>query len=51
MATTIKATPTLKGKESERFNATISASKSNKVSKAKKDRIFALVSKIMAKKA
>ncbi|WP_198033441.1 hypothetical protein [Flavobacterium commune] len=50
MATSIKITPTVKGKESERFNAVISTSKTNKISEAKKAKIFALVTKIMAKK-
>lgn len=49
MATTIKITPVVKGKESERFNAAISASKTNKVSEEKKAKIFSLVSKVMAK--
>ncbi|MBS7256235.1 hypothetical protein [Flavobacterium branchiicola] len=51
MATTIKVTPTVKGKESERFNAAISNSKTNKISEEKKDKIFSLVNKIMSKKA
>jgi len=51
MATTIKTTPTIKGKESKRFNAVISASKTNKVSESKKDKMFALVGRVMAKKA
>ncbi|UUF15282.1 MULTISPECIES: hypothetical protein [Flavobacterium] len=51
MATTIKITPVVKGKESERFNAAISTSKTNKISEEKKAEIFSLVSKVMAKKA
>lgn len=51
MATTIKITPTVKGKESEKFNAVISTSKTNKISEAKKAKMFALVGKVMAKKA
>lgn len=51
MATILNITPTLKGKESKKFNAVISKSKVNKVSEAKKQKIFALVGKIMAKKA
>ncbi|WP_406844691.1 hypothetical protein [Flavobacterium soyae] len=51
MATTIKITPVLKGKESERFNAAISTSKTNKISEEKKAKIFSLVSKVMAKTA
>lgn len=51
MATTIKVTPVVKGKESERFNATISASKTNKISEEKKAKIFSLVNKVMAKKS
>lgn len=51
MATTIKITPAVKGKESERFNAVISTSKTNKISEVKKARMFALVGKVMAKKA
>lgn len=51
MATTIKVTPILKGKESERFNKSITSVKSHKISEAKKSKIFALVGKIMAKKA
>ena len=51
MATTIKITPAVKGKESERFNAVIATSKTNKISEVKKDKMFALVGKVMAKKA
>ncbi|WJS95514.1 hypothetical protein NYQ10_03460 [Flavobacterium johnsoniae] len=51
MATTIKITPVVKGKESKRFNAAISTSKTNKISEEKKARIFSLVSKVMSKKA
>ena len=51
MATTINITPVVKGKESEKFNAIISTSRINKISDVKKDKIFALVGKIMAKKA
>jgi len=51
MATTIKITPAVKGKESKRFNAVISTSKTNKISEAKKTKMFALVGKILAKKA
>lgn len=50
MATTIKITPLVKGKESERFNAAISASKTNKISEEKKAKIFSLVNKVMEKK-
>lgn len=50
MSTTIKITPVVKGIESKRFNANISASKTNKVSEEKKAKIFSLVSKIMEKK-
>ncbi|GEC77662.1 hypothetical protein [Flavobacterium aquatile] len=51
MATTIKITPVVKGKESKKFNAVISTSKTNKISEAKKDKIFTLVGKVLAKKA
>ncbi|MES2616799.1 MAG: hypothetical protein V4613_02915 [Bacteroidota bacterium] len=51
MATTINITPSVQGKESERFNAVISKSKTNKISDSKKSKIFALVGKVMAKKA
>lgn len=51
MATTIKSTPVVKGKESERFNAVLSTSKINKISEDKKDKMFALVNKVLAKKA
>ena len=51
MATIIKITPVVKGIESKRFNAVISSSKTNKISEAKKTKMFALVSKVMAKKA
>lgn len=51
MATTIKITPVVKGKESKRFNTVISTSKTNKVSEEKKSKIFALVGKVLAKKA
>ena len=51
MATILNITPVLKGKESKKFNAVISKSKANKISEAKKEKMFALVSKIMAKKA
>ncbi|RKR10517.1 hypothetical protein C8C83_2194 [Flavobacterium sp. 90] len=50
MATTIKITPVVKGKESERFNAAISKSKTNKISEEKKAQMFSLVSKVLAKK-
>lgn len=51
MATTIKITPVVKGKESEKFNAAIATSKTNKISEEKKEKIFSLVSKVMARKA
>lgn len=51
MATIIKITPVVRGKESKKFNAIISKSKTNKISEVKKDRMFALVGKVMAKKA
>jgi hypothetical protein len=49
MKTTIKITPLLKGKESERFNTTIATSKTNKISEEKKTKISSLVDKVMAK--
>lgn len=49
MATTIKITPIVKGKESERFNAAINTSKTNKISEEKKAKIFSLVNKVLAK--
>ena len=49
MATTLNITPAVKGKESKRFNAVISKSRVNKVSDVKKNKIFALVGKVMAK--
>lgn len=49
MATTIKITPIVKGKESERFNAAIATNKTNKISEEKKDKIFSLVNKVLAK--
>lgn len=51
MATVLKATPILKGKDSKRFNSILSANENNKISKAKRDRIFALVKNVMAKNA
>ncbi|SIS64691.1 hypothetical protein SAMN05421796_101800 [Chryseobacterium piscicola] len=51
MATTLNITPAVKGKESKRFNAVISKSRVNKVSDVKKNKIFALVGKVMAKNA
>lgn len=51
MATTLKITPAIKGKESEKFNKVISKSKTNKISDEKKSKIFSLVSKVMSKKA
>ena len=51
MATTLKATPTLRGKESERFNAAISTSKIKKISEEKRTEIFTLVNKIITKKS
>ncbi|MDT4881247.1 hypothetical protein FQZ97_1170860 [compost metagenome] len=51
MATVLKATPILKGKESKRFNSILSANENNKISKAKKDKMFALVNKVLAKNA
>ncbi len=50
MATTIKITPVVKGKESKKFNAVISESKTNKISETKKAKMFALVGKVMTKK-
>ncbi|WP_264535420.1 hypothetical protein [Flavobacterium sp. N1736] len=50
MATTIKITPVVKGKESERFNAAISTSKTNKISEEKKAKMFSLVDKVLSKK-
>ena len=49
MATTLKVTPTLKGKDSRRFNAAIESSKLNKIYNAKKTKMLALVVRIMAK--
>lgn len=49
MATTIKITPIVKGKESERFNAAIATNKTNKISEEKKAKIFSLVNKVLAK--
>lgn len=51
MATTIKITPVVEGKESKRFNAVISTSKINKISEEKRAKIFSLVHKVLAKKA
>jgi hypothetical protein len=51
MATELKVTPVLKGKESKHFNAKIANVKANKISTAKKEKILALVGKVMAKKA
>lgn len=51
MATTLNITPALKGEESKRFNATIAKNRTNKLSESKKQKIFALVGKITAKKA
>lgn len=51
MATIIKITPTVKGKESERFNAVISSSKTNKIPASKKEKIFTLVEKVLSRKA
>ena len=49
MATILKAVPVLKGKESKRFNAAISANETNKIPKAKKEEMFSLIDRIMAK--
>lgn len=51
MATILKITPAIKGKESERFNTVIATSKLNKVSEVKKNKIIALVGKVLAKKS
>jgi len=51
MATTIKITPIVQDKESERFNAAIAKSKTSKISEEKKEKIFSLVNKVLAKKA
>ncbi len=51
MATTLKITPAIKGKESKKFNAVIADSKTNKISEEKKSRIFSLVGKVLSKKA
>lgn len=50
MATTIKITPVVQGIESKKFNATISTSKTNKISEDKKAKIFSLVNRVMEKK-
>ncbi len=50
MATVLKATPILKGEESKRFNSILLANEKNKISKAKKDKMFALVRSILANK-
>jgi hypothetical protein len=50
MATIIKITPSIKGKESKRFNSIISQSKTNKISESKKAKIFSLVEKVLSKK-
>ncbi len=50
MATTLKITPTLKGKDSKRFNNEITSDKFNKISDAKKNKMLALVGKVLAKK-
>jgi len=49
MATTLKITPTLEGKSSEKFNQTLSENKSKKVSEEAKARMKTLVSKIVYK--
>ncbi|MDP2189200.1 MAG: hypothetical protein Q8J69_11015 [Sphingobacteriaceae bacterium] len=51
MATELKATPVLKGKESKRFNDKIANSKANKISTVKKEKMFSLVGKVLAKNA
>lgn len=51
MATTIKITPAIQGIESKKFNEAIAESKTNKISEAKKAKIFSLVNRIIAKKA
>ncbi len=51
MATTLKITPTLKGRESKKFNQVISTSRTSKISDERKAKMFALVSRVMAKKA
>lgn len=49
MATVLKSTPILKGKESKRFNSILSANENNKISEAKRNKIFALVKNVLAK--
>lgn len=49
MPTVLKPTPILQGKESERFNRILLANENKKISKAKKDEMFALVKEVLAK--
>jgi len=49
MATPIKITPFLEGKDSVRFNKRLKAQKDNKISDEEKDRILKLVDIVLSK--
>lgn len=49
MPTFLKPTPILQGKESKRFNRILLANETKKISKVKKEMMFALVREVLAK--
>lgn len=50
MATTIRMTPTLSGKSSKQFNASLSKNSTSKISSERKERMSDLVQKVLSNK-